>query len=326
MMSRETANPLIPEAPSPLTGEVVRDAAGAVFLSVAICTFNRAQMLGNAARSVLEQLPRDGELLIVDNASSDETPAVSQKLAEGDDRVRIVREHRPGISHARNTALHEARGTYIVFFDDDEVLEEGCLDAYIQFFRKPPSGKIGSVGGPYIPEFEIPPPTWLSPTYGGFDLGGECRALGGVVGPAGGNCAYPRHIAIAVGGFAAELIRCEDSELNCRLRAAGYQVWWLPQARIRHRISPSLFSMRKQLRTSYIEGRSVTVFRLRTSSQTSQRFLFILTRLPYPIVALLQGLGGVAMLAAGAKRAGFRALGLACRNVGIFTELIRRLG
>src|SRR5258708_3879295 len=124
MMSRETANPLNPQAP--LTGEVVRDAAGVVFLSVAICTFNQAQMLATAARSVLEQLPRDGELLIVDNASGDETPAVTQKLAEGDDRVRIIREERPGISHARNTALHEARGTYIVFFDDDEVLEEGC--------------------------------------------------------------------------------------------------------------------------------------------------------------------------------------------------------
>jgi glycosyltransferase involved in cell wall biosynthesis len=304
--------------------EAAADVSGTMLLSVAICTRNRAQMLVEAAQSVLGQLAPDGELVIVDNASTDETPLLAGRLAEQDHRVRVVREKRPGISYARNTALHHARGVYVIFVDDDETVEAGWLDAYVQFFRKPPSEKVGCAGGPYIPAFEVLPPTWLSPTYGGFDLGGQRRALEGIVGPAGGNCAYPRELVIAMGGFGADLIRCEDSELNWRLRTAGYEIWWLPEARIRHRIPPSLFSVRKQLHTSFVEGRSVTVFRLKTM-RPLERFAFVVSRLFYPLIALLQVFAAMALLAVGAKRAGFRALGLASRNAGIFSELIRRL-
>ena len=296
-----------------------------VFITVAICTRNREHFLAAACRSVMEQLGPAAELLIVDNASTDGTARIAQGLRTQNPRVRVVQESQAGISHARNRALREALGEYIVFFDDDELAEPGWLLAYIDFFRHPPSAMIGSVGGPCISEYEVPPPSWLTPTHGGFDLGGERRVLQGVVGPGAGNCGYCRQAVIAVGGFDPALIRCEDSELNWRLREAGYEVWWLPEARIRHRIPASLFSMRKQLRTAFMEGRSVTLFRLRATPRRPERLAFILARLTSPALAALQALAAALCLTVGKRRASFRVLSRAFRNVGIFTELLLRL-
>ena len=184
-----------------------------VFVTVAICTRNRASSLEAAVKSVIPQITSETELLILDNASTDDTAKMGEQFAQTHPKVRIWREERLGIGFARNAALQQARGQYVLFFDDDEVAEPDWLAKYIDFLRAPPAASIACVGGPYLPDLERPPPSWINSRHAFFDLGGSRRALTGKTSPAAGNCAYHRKIALQVGGFAIDLPRCEDSDI-----------------------------------------------------------------------------------------------------------------
>ena len=88
-------------------------------VSVIVPTHNRAAMLGRAVASVLNQTYSDLELLVVDDASMDETGAVVASFT--DPRVRYHRhDSNRHASAARNTGIAHARGAYIAFLDDDD--------------------------------------------------------------------------------------------------------------------------------------------------------------------------------------------------------------
>jgi len=92
-----------------------------MLVSVYMPTKNRAAMLGQAVDSVLNQTHRELELLIVDDGSTDDTPAVLQGLAAQDARVRTFRnEVSRGAPVSRNVAIDAARGEWITGIDDDD--------------------------------------------------------------------------------------------------------------------------------------------------------------------------------------------------------------
>jgi glycosyltransferase involved in cell wall biosynthesis len=86
-------------------------------VTAAITAYNRAPQLDGALESVYAQTLGDHEVLVVDDGSTDDTPGV---LARHGDRIRVVRQENRGRSGARNTAVREARGTYISFLDSDD--------------------------------------------------------------------------------------------------------------------------------------------------------------------------------------------------------------
>jgi glycosyltransferase involved in cell wall biosynthesis len=91
----------------------------ALSLSVVIPVFNRASVLPRAMTSVLRQTIHDLEVVVVDDGSQDETPAVAR--AQGDSRVRVVRlATNQGVARARNVGVREARGDWIAFLDSDD--------------------------------------------------------------------------------------------------------------------------------------------------------------------------------------------------------------
>jgi len=88
-------------------------------VSVIIPTHNRSALLQRAMASVLCQTFRDLELVVVDDASSDDTSEIVAKF--GDSRVKYIRQatnHGPSI--ARNTGISHSSGQYIAFLDDDD--------------------------------------------------------------------------------------------------------------------------------------------------------------------------------------------------------------
>jgi glycosyltransferase involved in cell wall biosynthesis len=95
-----------------------------IAVSVVIPTYNRASLLGRAIKSVLEQTYQDFEIIVVDDASTDNTEEVVRNLR--DRRIRYLRhEKNRGGSAARNTGIRAAWGQYIAFQDsDDEWLPE----------------------------------------------------------------------------------------------------------------------------------------------------------------------------------------------------------
>lgn len=88
-------------------------------VSVIIPTFNRAHLLPCAVQSVLNQTFTDFELIIVDDASTDNTQEVVESF--GDLRIRYIEhEQNKGGGAARNTGIKEARGEFIAFLDSDD--------------------------------------------------------------------------------------------------------------------------------------------------------------------------------------------------------------
>lgn len=92
-------------------------------VTVYLPTRNRSGLLREAAASVLAQSQGDLELIIVDDASEDDTLQAAAELARRDPRVRCFRQSSPqGAPAARNRALAEARGRFITGLDDDDLM------------------------------------------------------------------------------------------------------------------------------------------------------------------------------------------------------------
>ena len=93
-------------------------------VSVIVPTYNRAPLLPRALNSITSQSFGDFEVLVIDDGSADDTPALMAAL--DDERIRYLRQSRnAGVSAARNRGLREARGRLIAFLDsDDEWLPE----------------------------------------------------------------------------------------------------------------------------------------------------------------------------------------------------------
>ncbi len=102
-------------------------------VSVVIATHNRANLIGEAVQSVLTQTLQGFEVLIVDDFSSDDTPAVLAGLKRTDDRIRIFRtKDNVGPGAARNLGITEAQGEYIAVLDDDDVAMPHRLETQVR--------------------------------------------------------------------------------------------------------------------------------------------------------------------------------------------------
>ncbi len=95
-------------------------------VSVIIPTYNRANLVGRAIKSVLNQTYRDFELIIVDDCSTDNTDEVIKEFQKIDNRIIYLKHDKnKGGSAARNTGIKVAKGEYVAFLDsDDEWLPE----------------------------------------------------------------------------------------------------------------------------------------------------------------------------------------------------------
>jgi glycosyltransferase involved in cell wall biosynthesis len=245
-------------------------------ISIAICTRNRLKLLEKAVRSVLEQADDEVELLIVDNDSSDDTSKFAVKLSENDARIKYIAEPTPGISAARNAALRRAKNEWVIFLDDDAQAGPDWIVNYRQFFSNPPESNIAVVGGAVIPEFEIAPPFWMN-GHQKLDYGEKPFRLALDENPWECNCAWRRIAALQVGAFDPQfgprggvMGYREGADLNLRLQKAGYQIWWLPGASIRHLIRAEKLHWRECLRLSYCEGRSIALLRRKSRSGFSR--------------------------------------------------------
>lgn len=111
-------------------------------VSVVTPTYNRAQFLEDAVQSVLNQTYTDLECIVVDGGSTDETPELLDAIP--DNRLRVITRDRPrGLSNARNVAIEQAVGEYILFLDDDDRLYENAIDCLLKTLRNQPPDCAG---------------------------------------------------------------------------------------------------------------------------------------------------------------------------------------
>ena len=228
-------------------------------VTVIICTRNRARLLDQSLRSVLRQtLPRDQyEVLVVDNGSTDDTPAVCAAHAAAG--VRRIVEPVAGLSRARNVGWREAQGPVVGYLDDDGQAMEGWLAGAVAVFRDVQPAPAWA-GGPIDLDWHVPPPTWLDGSLqgclGALDLGDRPRWLAQHEQLVGCNSFFPRALFTEIGGFDERLGRInnlllsgEETQLQRRIEARGGRLYYHPEIRIRHdvpaeRAQPAFFYRR----------------------------------------------------------------------------------
>lgn len=104
--------------------------------SVVMPTHNSARFVGEAIESVMRQGYGSWELLVVDDASTDETPALLKGFAERDRRIKIsLMESNAGPAKARNVAISSANGRYIAFLDSDDIWRDDKLERQLALFE-----------------------------------------------------------------------------------------------------------------------------------------------------------------------------------------------
>jgi len=89
-----------------------------------------------AIESVMAQTYETWELIIVENGSTDRTPEIIAGFK--DNKIRVVRSEKTGLSHARNLGLNLALGEFICFLDADDKFPKRSLEARIEFFVNHP--------------------------------------------------------------------------------------------------------------------------------------------------------------------------------------------
>jgi len=135
-----------------------------MIVSCIICTRNRADSLRNTLASVGKVVLPEGlavELLVIDNGSSDQTPAIVREARLGSIAVNYIREPRKGLSNARNTALIIAKGEIILFIDDDVIVSKDWL---VKIVRRFIDGKCKALMGTILLSEHLNR-SWMEPVH-----------------------------------------------------------------------------------------------------------------------------------------------------------------
>ena len=239
-------------------------------ISVVVCTHNRATLLQKALESVVAQDVGNiaFELLVVDNASTDETREVVHGFSDRANVQYIVRyiyEAELGLCVARNTGWKSAAGKYIAYFDDDAIASPGWLAAVADGFARNPN--VGVIGGPAFPIWEAEPPKWLSVDLAKLqsiiDLGRSERLIEDLDQEwfIGANLAIPKKLLAQIGGFhpgldrvGGKLLSNGDLYLQMEVMREGYGCLYMPSMAIGHLVSASRLTRRWFLRRYFWQG------------------------------------------------------------------------
>ena len=208
-------------------------------VSVVIATRDRREHLA----ACLEHLARcavpagwEAEIVVVDNGSRDETPAVVRRFVDGVSPARFlyVSEPRPGKTRAVNRGVAASRGELLAFTDDDVEVDEQWLVAIVRVFGAYPglgllAGRVemADPGGPRVALTRRDVETPLDPR----------RSLEGMV--LGCNLAATRQAVERVGGRDARLgpgrgLSCEDVDFVYRVLRAGFSGRFSPEPVVYH--------------------------------------------------------------------------------------------
>jgi glycosyltransferase involved in cell wall biosynthesis len=203
---------------------------GRPLVSVVVPTYNRADLVERAVDSVLGQSLDDLELIVVDDASEDDTP--DRIGAYDDDRIEYVRhDQNRHVSAARNTGIERASGEYVAFLDDDDEWLPEKLERQVELFES----RADRVGMVYC---------WMDYHDGETVIESYRPALRGDVfaetlgGQPIGNCStllVRSTVLDDVGGFDESLPRGNDGDFIRRV-AAEHEIDYVPEVLVRYHV------------------------------------------------------------------------------------------
>jgi glycosyltransferase involved in cell wall biosynthesis len=215
-------------------------------VSIAICTRDRAASLARTLDSLSAMSIPDGlewEVVVVNNAARDDTDSVIAGFRHG---LPLHREYEaaPGLSNARNRAVAALGGAYVIWTDDDVVVDRRWLAAYVEAFRERPDAAM--FGGKIIPLFEEPVPGWLREcwmavghAYAFRDFGDEPSPITDLCAPYGANFAVRvkeqrAYLYNPELGAGTRIPTGEETDVIKRMLKDRLSGYWVPAATVQH--------------------------------------------------------------------------------------------
>lgn len=106
-------------------------------VSVVIPCYNASPFIKATIRSVLGQTYPSLEIIVLNDGSTDNSADIIREFK--DERVTLINKINTGVSDTRNRGLQSAKGTYIVFFDNDDLMEKNFVSERVDFLNKNPA-------------------------------------------------------------------------------------------------------------------------------------------------------------------------------------------
>lgn len=222
-------------------------------ISIIMCGYNSSRLLPDTLNQLAKlRLPQGFtvELVLVDNASTDNTAQVASETWEANGApypMRLFREDRQGLIFARKRGLTESRFGYILFVDDDNRPDENYLVEMVSIFENSPD--VAVAGGINEGVFESEKPDWFDDFEHSFAVGRLADDYGEPeeIGLFGAGLCLRREAwnELVNHGFESRLVgrsgkslsSGEDYELCKALKIAGWEVLFSPRLKLRHFIT-----------------------------------------------------------------------------------------
>lgn len=219
-------------------------------VSILICTYNGASRLEPTLSALLHQKDTAAipwEIVLIDNASSDDTSAVAEKImSENKIPFRIINEPKPGRDNALRTGFQEVVYEFVCNVDDDTWVCDNYVSLVWEIMKD--RDDIAVCGGHGVGEFEVPAPAWLKPIEASLAIGKQCEKTGYITDKRKelyGACAvYRKSLWFKLqeinfkfflsGRKGKKLNSGEDSELCLAWKMLGYKLYYDERINFRH--------------------------------------------------------------------------------------------
>jgi glycosyltransferase involved in cell wall biosynthesis len=171
----------------------------AIHLSVIVCTYDRRDLLAGCLHSLGGQTlsPDRFEVVVVDNNSSDDTVAVVENHRAILPNLRYAFEPVQGLSHARNRGSAEARGSHLVYVDDDARVPPTYLVSVVDALER---HQPDILGGPVYPFYTEAKPWWFKDQYE-IRHYADASGFSTTCGVSGSNFVIRKDVLARLGGF-----------------------------------------------------------------------------------------------------------------------------
>jgi glycosyltransferase involved in cell wall biosynthesis len=257
---------------------------------VVICTYNNAAMLDDTLAALGRQQPGERarwSCVVVDNNCTDDTARVVHDHRRSSDipGLRMVREPEQGLTPARLRGVRSTTAPWIAFMDDDCVLRPDWIAQAIRFAENHPG--VGAFGGKVMLDWGIPPPPYVRAFAYSFaeqDHGDFQKKVPFV---AGAGMVVNRSALSAcrwidgpllLDRVGSSLVSGGDVEMILRIGGQGYDVWYVPQCQLLHKIPRQRMSLRYLVRINRCLGVSQALADALVWSGSSRGWLAASTR------------------------------------------------
>lgn len=195
-------------------------------VSIIIPCYNDAQYIEQSVLSAIDQTYKNIEIIVIDDGSNEETKAVLKKLEPK--LTKLITQENQGVCVARNNAIEEAKGEYILTLDSDDYFDPKFTEKAVDVIKSFITVGIVSCWAQVIDEkgvnvFVLKPTGSAAP---------EALYFNNSI----GNCLFRRGVWVEVGGYDINLKQgCEDWEFNIAVTKKGWKVNVIPEILFNYR-------------------------------------------------------------------------------------------